>query len=128
MESVPWQGILITFAISSLNCFSVPNFFSCLFCVYIQTVSNYGTRLSKIIDLRDTDKSRYCGITEFNNCFIIRSLSLFFNKIIMSSESGYRALPSRSSGRDHINEQGASIVSFTHQQNSICSQKQAKNS
>ena len=26
-----------------------------------------------IIDLRDTDKSRYFAITEFNNCFIIRS-------------------------------------------------------
>ena len=33
-----------------------------------------------IIDLRDTDKSRYFAITEFNNCFIIQSLSLFFNK------------------------------------------------
>ena len=28
-------------------------------------------------DLRDTDKSRYFAITEFNNCFIIRSPSLF---------------------------------------------------
>ena len=33
-------------------------------------------------------------------------------------------LPSRSNDRDHINEQGASVVSFTHEQNSICSQKQ----
>ena len=31
-----------------------------------------------IIDLRDTDKSRYFSITEFNNCFIIRSPRLFF--------------------------------------------------
>ena len=36
-------------------------------------------------------------------------------------------LPSRSTGRDHINEQGASVVSFTHEQNSICSQKQLNN-
>ena len=35
-------------------------------------------RLKQIIDLRDTDKSRYFVITKFNNCFIIRSLSLFF--------------------------------------------------
>ena len=28
-------------------------------------------RLRQIIDLRDTDKSRYFAITEFNNCFII---------------------------------------------------------
>ena len=32
----------------------------------------------QIIDMRDTDKSRYFSITEFNNCFIIRSPSLFF--------------------------------------------------
>ena len=31
-------------------------------------------------DLRDTDKSRYFVITEFNNCFIIRSSSFFFNE------------------------------------------------
>ena len=43
-------------------------------------ISNYWTRLNKTIDLRDTDKSRYFAITEFNNCFIIRSLSLFFNR------------------------------------------------
>ena len=36
-------------------------------------------RLRQIIDPRDTDKSRYYAITEFNNCFIIRSPSLFFN-------------------------------------------------
>ena len=28
--------------------------------------------LRQIIDLRDTDKSRYFAITEFNNCFILR--------------------------------------------------------
>ena len=28
------------------------------------------------MDLRDTDKSQYLAITEFNNCFIIRSPSL----------------------------------------------------
>ena len=36
-----------------------------------------GQRLRQIIDLRDTDKSRYFAITEFNNCFIIR-LPIFF--------------------------------------------------
>ena len=34
-------------------------------------------RLRQITDLRDTDKSRCFAITEFNNCFIIRSPSLF---------------------------------------------------
>ena len=34
----------------------------------------------QIIDLRDSGKSRYFAITEFNNCFIIRSPSLFFNE------------------------------------------------
>ena len=33
-----------------------------------------------IIDMRDTGKSQYFAITEFNNCFIIRSPSLFFNE------------------------------------------------
>ena len=35
-------------------------------------------RLRQIIVLRDTDRSQYFAITEFNNCFIIRSSSLFF--------------------------------------------------
>ena len=34
-------------------------------------------RLRQIIDLRDIDKSQYFAITEFDNCFIIRSPSLF---------------------------------------------------
>ena len=34
-------------------------------------------RLRQIIDLRDIDKSQYFTITEFDNCFIIRSPSLF---------------------------------------------------
>ena len=44
-------------------------------------------RLRQIIDLRDTDESRYFAITEFNNCFIIRSLSLFFNKYLWKAVS-----------------------------------------
>ena len=35
-------------------------------------------RLRHIIDLQDTNKSRYFGITEFNNFFIIQSSSFFF--------------------------------------------------
>ena len=42
-------------------------------------------RLRQIIDLRDTDKSRYFATTEFNNCFIIRSPSLFFVWISLGS-------------------------------------------
>ena len=34
-------------------------------------------RLRQIIDLRDNEKSRYFAVTEHNNCFIIRSPSLF---------------------------------------------------
>ena len=46
-------------------------------------------RLQQIIDLRDTDKSRYSAITLFNNCFIIRSPSLFlyFNHFLAAQES-----------------------------------------
>ena len=49
-----------------------------------------------MIDLRDTDKSRYFAITEFNNCFIIRSPSLFFIIIkdvkSLSDSSGKRSV------------------------------------
>ena len=44
-------------------------------------------RLRQIIDLRDTDKSRYFAITEFDNCFIIRSQSLFFLMNIFGKRS-----------------------------------------
>ena len=46
--------------------------------------------LRQIIVLRDTDKSRYFAITEFNNnnyyCFIIRSPSLFFNEYLWEAK------------------------------------------
>ena len=75
-------------------------------------------RLRQIIDLRDTDKSRYFAITEFNNCFIIRSPSLFFLMNILRKQSD---LPfSRKS--NHKKEK--STVSFMHVQNIICSQTQ----
>ena len=44
-------------------------------------------RLRQIIDLRDTEKSWYFAITEFNNCFIIRSPSMFFQWISFGSEA-----------------------------------------
>ena len=43
-------------------------------------------RLRQIIDVRDTGKSRYFVITEFNNCFIIRSPSLFFNEYLRETK------------------------------------------
>ena len=75
-------------------------------------------RLRQMIDLRDTDKSRYFAITEFNDCFIIRSPSLFFKEYLR--EAKRPASFSRKS--DHKKEK--SVVSLTHEQNSICSQKQ----
>ena len=105
----------------------------------IPTINNYWTRLSKkyrdlsvarrsivcrsrrlrqIIDLWDTDKSRYFATTEFNNCFIIWSPSLFFLMNILGKRSD---LPfSRKSDR----KKEKSTVSFTHVQNIICSQTQ----
>ena len=58
-------------------------------------INNYWTRLSRsrrlrqIIDLRDTDKSWCFVITEFNNCLIIRSPSLFsyFNHFLTAQGS-----------------------------------------
>ena len=66
----------------------------------IQIINNYCTRLSKIIDLRDTVKSRYFAITEFNICFIIRSPSFFL--LMLFSENAKRTLPctSRETGKN----------------------------
>ena len=73
-------------------------------------------RLRQIIDLRDTDNSRYFAITGYNNCFIIRSPSLFFLMNIFGKRSD---LPfSRKSDR----KKEKSTVSITHEQNIICSQ------
>ena len=72
-------------------------------------------RLRQIMDLRDTDKSRYFAITEFNNCFIIPSPSLFLMNIL-----GKRSDLSFSRKSDR--EKDKSSVSFTHEQNIICSQ------
>ena len=74
---------------------------------------------SIIIDLQDTDKSRYFAITEFNNCFIIRSCTEF---VFLMNILGKRSnLPfSRKSDR----KKEKSTVSFTHEQNIICSQTQ----
>ena len=74
-------------------------------------------KLWQIIDLRDTDKSRYFrAITESNNCFIIRSPSLVcFLMNILGKRSD---LPfSRRSDR----KKEKSTVSLTHAQNIICS-------
>ena len=40
-------------------------------------------RLRQIIDLRDTEKSRYFAITEFNNCLTIRSPACFLLNIAL---------------------------------------------
>ena len=47
-------------------------------CSHTKNSQGTSRRLRKIIDQRDTEKSRYFPITEFNNhCFIIRSLFLW---------------------------------------------------
>ena len=63
-----------------------------------------------IIDLRDTDKSRYFAITEFINCFIIRSpsLSSYFNHFLAALGSVLPFFP---------RERG----SIAYEQNIICS-------
>ena len=63
--------------------------------------------LRQIIDLRDTDKSQYFAITEFNNCFVIRSPSLFQ----FLAGSGKRALLAEI----------LLVVAIAHEQNIICS-------
>ena len=102
-------------------------------------------RLRQIIDLRDTDKSRYFAIPEFNNCFIIRSPSLFtyFNHFLEAQGSGLPFFPSRSQsprafwsaprpclGADQkarglwerdCHFSFKNVVPTTHEQNVICS-------
>ena len=58
--------------------------------------------------LQDTNKLRYFAITEFKNCFSIRSPSLLFN------ESNH-ALEVICHFRDRKKEK--SVVSFTHERN-----------
>ena len=73
--------------------------------------------MRQIIDVRDTGKSQYFAITEFNNCFIIPSPSLFLTTIFTKRSD----LPfSRKNNR----KKEKSKVSFTHEKNIICSQTQ----
>ena len=53
-------------------------------------------RLRQIIDLRDTDKSRYFAMTEFNNRFIIRSPSLFFKEHLQEAKQSAIFMQERS--------------------------------
>ena len=76
-------------------------------------------RLRQIIDPRDTDKSRYITIIEFNNCCIIRSPS-FFLMNIFGKRSNLPLIFSRTSDR----KKEESVVSFTHDHSIICSQTQ----
>ena len=76
-------------------------------------------RLRQIIDLLATDKSLYFAITEFNNCFIIRSPSLFLMNIF-GKRSDLPWIFSRNCDRKKEIEKN--VVSFTHEQNIICSQ------
>ena len=66
--------------------------------------------------MRDTDKSRYFVITEFNNCFIIHRVCFLRNIFGKRSDLPF----SRKSDR----KKEKSTVSFTHVQNIICSQTQ----
>ena len=64
-------------------------------------------KLRQIINLWDTYKSRYFAITEFNNCFIIRSPSFFF-------QSSNHSRPVQGSARSFF------VVSITQEQTIIC--------
>ena len=61
-----------------------------------------------------TDKLRYFAITEFNNCFIIQSLSLFFIIIIIKDA---KSLSDSSWKQSAIFTQ--ELVSITHEQNNL---------
>ena len=87
--------------------------------IRVQIINNYWTRLSKIswfVLCPKAEANNWSAISEFNNCFIIRSRSLFFFMNILGKRSD---LPfSRKSNRKK--EKGT--VSFTHEQTIICRQ------
>ena len=60
------------------------------------------------VDRPDSDKSQYFAITEFNNCFIILIL---INVYILGKQSHLS-----------FSRKEKSVVSFTYEQNIICSQ------
>ena len=65
-------------------------------------------RANQVLDLRDTDKSRYFAITEFNNVFIILKRSV---------------LPFLTQERSQFDrKKEKNVVSFTYEQYIICSQ------
>ena len=68
--------------------------------------------LRQIIDLRDTGKSQYFAINEFNNCFIIQSPFFWSTKYVKS-------LSACSGNWSTISHK--SVVSIRHEQNVICS-------
>ena len=72
-------------------------------------------RLRQIIDLRDTDKSWYFAITEFNNCFINQSPFFWSTTVNMPNHS----LPAQ--GTIHHFHTHKNVVSIMHEQNVICS-------
>ena len=84
--------------------------------VVSRSIICWSQTLRQTIDVRDTDKSRYFVITEFNNCFIIHRVCFLRNIFGKRSDLPF----SRKSDR----KKEKSTVSFTHVQNIICSQTQ----
>ena len=70
-----------------------------------------------MIDLRDTEKSRYFAIAKFNNCFITRSPSLFFDNFDQLKMSNH----SMTAQGSDLPFSYKSVVSITLEQNIICS-------
>ena len=89
-------GVLMT-SVNSVWTFIGDCWFSTPYVYYIRHIVSFLLNASFTLhsagrlNQRDTDRSRYFAITEFNNCFIIRrSLSLFFTIILGKREA---ALP-----------------------------------
>ena len=76
-----------------MNSLYVFIFMSDVLCKYVTIIGQNTVicqwRADQINDLRDTDKSQYFAIPEFNNCFIIQSPSLFsyFNHFLEAEGS-----------------------------------------
>ena len=89
------------------------------FSVASRSIISQRRRLRQIIDLRDTDKSRYFAITKFNSLLLYHSVTEF---VFLMNILGKRSELPFSCKSDRKKEK--STVSFTHVQNIICSQTQ----
>ena len=87
-------------------------------------ICNWLAYVTRTYAIHYIDKSRYFAITEFNNCFIIRS---FDHRVWFFLRNIFGKWSDLSFSRKSDRKKEKSVVSFTHEQNIICSQTKFDN-